>query len=209
MNPFVEECRREWKRLGVPDAVANEMAADLQVDLAEAEADGTSAEEVLGTGVFDAPAFAAGWAAERGVIPSPPPSGPTRTRRSRAPYAIAGFALVALVGLVLALLPQPTVSARLALGASAHARAVPWIIKHRVRIAGQGRLVIPPLQRTIILSPPPPLTPAATREVAATDNFISGLRILGIVLLVIGLAGTVLTTLYLVRGSRRRPATAA
>ena len=68
MNPFVEECRREWKRLGVPDAVANEMAADLSVDLAEAEADGTSAEEVLGTGVFDAPAFAAAWAAERGVI---------------------------------------------------------------------------------------------------------------------------------------------
>ena len=194
MNPFVEECRREWKRLGVPDAVANEMAADLSVDLAEAEAEGTSAEEVLGTGVFDAPAFAAAWAAERGVIPSPPPSGPTRTRRSRAPYAIAGFALVALVGLVLALLPQPTVSARMALAAPAHARAVPWIIKHRVRIAGQGRLVIPPL------------TPAASREVAATDNFISGLRILGVVLLVIGLAGTVLTTLYLVRGSRRRPA---
>ena len=194
MNPFVEECRREWKRLGVPDAVANEMAADLSVDLAEAEAEGTSAEEVLGTGVFDAPAFAAAWAAERGVIPSPPPSGPTRTRRSRAPYAIAGFALVALVGLVLALLPQPTVSARMALAAPLHARAVPWIIKHRVQIARQGRLVIPPL------------TPAASREVAATDNFISGLRILGVVLLAIGLAGTVLTTLFWVRGSRRSPA---
>ena len=120
MNPFVEECRREWKRLGVPDPVANEMAADLEADLAEAEADGTSAEEVLGTGAFDAPAFAAAWAAERGVIPPPAPSArPTRTRRSRAPYAIAGFALVALVGLVLVLLPQPTVSARLALGGAA------------------------------------------------------------------------------------------
>ena len=96
MNPFVEECRREWKRLGVPDAVANEMAADLEVDLAEAEAEGTSAEEVLGTGVFDAPAFAAAWAAERGVIPPPAPSEPTRARRSRAPYVIAGFVLVAL-----------------------------------------------------------------------------------------------------------------
>ena len=92
MNPFVEECRREWKRLGVPDPVANEMAADLEADLAEAEADGTSAEEVLGTGAFDAPAFAAAWAAERGVVPPPTPSGTTRVRRSRAPYVIAGFA---------------------------------------------------------------------------------------------------------------------
>jgi hypothetical protein len=195
MNPFVEECRLEWKRLGVPDPVANEMAADLEVDLAEAEADGTSAEEVLGTAVFDAPAFAAAWAAERGVIPpltSTEP--PTRARRSRAPYAIAGFALVALIGLVLALLPQPSVSARMALAAPANARAVPWIIKHRARIVGQGRLVLPPLP------------PAAAREVVATDHFISGLRILGVALLIVGLVGTVLTTLYMVRGSRRRPA---
>jgi hypothetical protein len=128
VTPFVEDCRREWKRLGVPDSVANEMAADLEVDLAEADADGTSAEEVLGTAVFDAPAFAAAWAAERGVIP-PPPSEPTRARRSRMPYAIAGFALVALVGLLLALLPQPTVSARLALSAPLNARFVPGHIK--------------------------------------------------------------------------------
>ena len=33
MSQFVEECRREWKRLGVPDPVANEMAADLAADL--------------------------------------------------------------------------------------------------------------------------------------------------------------------------------
>lgn len=204
MNPFVEECRREWKRLGVPDAVANEMAADLSVDLAEAEAEGTTAEEVLGTGAFDAPAFAAAWAAERGLIPPPAPSGPTRTRRSRAPYAIAGFALVALVGLVLALLPQPTVSARLALGASVHARVVPWSIRHRVRIAGQGGLVRPSVRPTIIV---PQLPAGASQVVVANTNWIV-LRILGIVLLVIGLAGTVLTTIYMVRGSRRRPAAA-
>ena len=48
MNEFVEECRREWRRLGVPDPVANEMAADLAADLEEAEAEGCSAEEVLG-----------------------------------------------------------------------------------------------------------------------------------------------------------------
>ena len=201
MNPFVEECRREWKRLGVPDAVANEMAADLEVDLAEAEADGTSAEEVLGTGAFDAPSFAAAWAAERGVIPQPAPSEPTRARRSRAPYAIAGFALVAFVGLVLVLLPQPTLSARLALGAPAHARVVPWRW-HRVRIAGRGPLVLPSVRPTIIV---PQLPAGASQVVVANTNWIV-LRILGIVLLVIGLAGTVLTTLYMVRGSRRRPA---
>ena len=66
MNGFVDACRREWKRIGVPDAVANEMAADLEADLAEAEADGVSPEEVLGNGVFDAPSFAASWAAARG-----------------------------------------------------------------------------------------------------------------------------------------------
>lgn len=65
---FVDDCRREWKQLGVPDAVANEMAAELAADLTEAEAEGASAEEVLGYAVFDAPAFAAQWAEERGVI---------------------------------------------------------------------------------------------------------------------------------------------
>jgi hypothetical protein len=70
MSEFVEECRREWKRLGVPDAIAGEMAADLATDLAEAEADGVSAEQVLGSGAFDPRAFARSWASERGVVRS-------------------------------------------------------------------------------------------------------------------------------------------
>jgi hypothetical protein len=75
VSEFVEECRREWKRLGVPDPIAGEMAADLAADLAEAEVDGVSAEQVLGSGAFDPRAFAASWASERGVVgPSPPPS---------------------------------------------------------------------------------------------------------------------------------------
>ena len=53
MSGFVDECRREWKRLGVPEAVANEMAADLAADLDEAAAEGVSGEEVLGNGYFD------------------------------------------------------------------------------------------------------------------------------------------------------------
>jgi hypothetical protein len=46
MIEFVEECRREWRRLGVPDPIANEMAADLAADIEEAEAEGGSAEDV-------------------------------------------------------------------------------------------------------------------------------------------------------------------
>lgn len=62
MSRFVDECRKEWHRLGVPEAVSNEMAADLDADLAEAEAEGASPEHVLGNGVFDAHSFAASWA---------------------------------------------------------------------------------------------------------------------------------------------------
>jgi hypothetical protein len=72
VREFIEECRREWRRLRVPDPVADDMAADLAADLEEAEADGASAEEVLGTGASDPRSFAASWAAERGVIPPAP-----------------------------------------------------------------------------------------------------------------------------------------
>ena len=46
MSEFVEQCRREWKRLGVADPLAEEMAADLASDLEEAEAEGVSAAVV-------------------------------------------------------------------------------------------------------------------------------------------------------------------
>ena len=80
MKGFVRECRREWKLLGVPDAVANEMASDLAADLAEAEADGASHEDVLGSAAFDPRSFAAAWAAARGVtrVPSPSRRPPSR-----------------------------------------------------------------------------------------------------------------------------------
>jgi len=68
---FVEECRREWRRLGVPDPIANEMAADLTADIEEAEAEGGSAEDVLGNSVFDPRTFAASWAGARGVTAPP------------------------------------------------------------------------------------------------------------------------------------------
>lgn len=59
MIDFVEQCRRELKRLRVPDPIAEEMAADLAADLKEAETEGVSAELVLGSGALDPRSFAA------------------------------------------------------------------------------------------------------------------------------------------------------
>ena len=98
MNDFVEECRHEWRRLRVPYPVANEMAADLQADLDEAEAEGVSAEAVLGAAAFDARAFAASWAAERGFVEPPPPN---RRRPSPLLIGIAVSVIVAVVGFAL------------------------------------------------------------------------------------------------------------
>jgi hypothetical protein len=101
MSDFVEQCRREWKRLGVPDPLAEEMAADLASDLKEAEAEGVSAEELLGSSAFDPRSFAASWAAERGVIPAPHGRGKDRRR----PLVLTAFtALAAIAVIVTALL---------------------------------------------------------------------------------------------------------
>jgi hypothetical protein len=103
VNKFVKECRREWKRLGVADSVANEMAADLQADLEEAEAEGASIEDVLGSSAFDPRSFAAAWAAERGVI------GPSTTAAKPARRLIVlgtiVAAAVAVIGAAIAFLP--------------------------------------------------------------------------------------------------------
>ena len=111
MSEFVEECRREWKRLRVPDLIANEMAADLAADLREAEAEGASAEEVLGSGAFDPRSFAASWAVERGVVPPPLTDQPPR--RSLIHPAIAALTVIAAIGAALAFFPsrQDSVSA--------------------------------------------------------------------------------------------------
>ena len=107
MNELVEECRREWKRLGVPEEIAQEMAADLEADLEEARADGVAPEEVLGHGAFDPRSFAASWATERGVSrPSHP-----RNRFSRASLlaaALAAFVAVAVSGAAITVFASPT-----------------------------------------------------------------------------------------------------
>ena len=108
MTQFVDECRKEWHHLGVPEAVANEMAADLEADLTEAHADGVAPEAVLGNDFFDPKAFAASWATARGVVSRSPgsPVGPVAPRRMRFPsWTLAAGAVVcaavALLGLVI------------------------------------------------------------------------------------------------------------
>jgi hypothetical protein len=99
MSEFVEQCRQEWKRLGVADPIAEEMAADLASDIEEAEAEGVSPAEYLGAA--DPQSFAASWASERGIIPTPP-SQETGHRRPRA--LVAFTALAAITVFVAALL---------------------------------------------------------------------------------------------------------
>ena len=114
MSDFVEQCRGEWRRLGVPDPLAEEMASDLAVDLGEAEAEGVSAEELLGSSVFDPRSFAASWAAERGIIPEPVGRGNGRRR----PLALVAFTAVAALTLVVAALLLLTGEPRVSVVAS-------------------------------------------------------------------------------------------
>src|SRR5712691_2704697 len=173
VSQFVEECRREWKRLRVPDPVANEMAADLAADLAEAEAEGGSAEDVLGSGAFDPRSFAASWATERGVIPQPPPVSRDRIpRRSGVRAAIAAFALIAIIGAVLAIVASPSRPGRLAL-------ASPFRPALRVEVTPPLRLVGPPRLRVgrpwvrVVVAPRlrfvPPRLPGPNARVVAVE----------------------------------------
>jgi hypothetical protein len=95
MTAFVEECRREWKRLGVPDLLADEMATDLHADLVEAEADGVSAAEILGES--DPRRFAATVASERGLVGDSPPK--KSRKRFWIVFAVCLFVLLVLLAL--------------------------------------------------------------------------------------------------------------
>lgn len=111
MSDFVEQCRAEWKRLGVPEAIAEEMAADLGSDIQEAESDGISVEELLGGSASDPRSFAASWANERGVV---------QTRRSQASgrrerFPLVAFTAVAAIALIVAALLLATGEPKVAL----------------------------------------------------------------------------------------------
>ena len=98
MSEFVEQCRAEWRRLGVADPIAEEMAADLTSDLDDAQAEGVSAADYLGSSASDPRLFAADWAAERGIIPAPPSRSATR----RKPVSLIAFTAVAAIALIVA-----------------------------------------------------------------------------------------------------------
>ena len=111
MSEFVEQCRREWRRLGVADPLAEEMAADLASDLEEAEAEGVSAADYLGASASDPRSFAASWASERGIIPGP--SG--REKGGRRPRALVAFTALAAIVVIIASLLLATGEPKLSL----------------------------------------------------------------------------------------------
>lgn len=189
MNEFVEECRREWKRLGVPDPVANEMAAELEADLQEAEADGVSAEEVLGIGAVDPRAFAAGWAAERGVVERASRNGHGLPPRARMAAAIGALVLLAVSGAVLVVIGEGERYSRSSVAAFSPdgRQAVIWTA------------ALPPGDRSIAVAAPLPIMlRAPAPRIVALDVDDSGrdTRTLGWVLLAVGLAGVVQLTIF-------------
>ena len=109
MSQFVDQCRREWKRLGVPEVAANEMAADLAADLAEARADGVSPEEVLGNGYFDPAAFADSWATAWGLALAPHARVPKMISLRSLAFAAGALACVAVAAVGLLLLAGPRI----------------------------------------------------------------------------------------------------
>jgi hypothetical protein len=98
MTEFVEQCRKEWSRLGVPASLADEMATDLESDLRDAGAEGVTAEELLGGSYADPRGFAASWAAERGIVPEPS----SREGAHRRPRVLVAFTALAATALAVA-----------------------------------------------------------------------------------------------------------
>jgi hypothetical protein len=186
VNEFVDQCRREWRRLGVSQAVAQEMAEELTADLAE----GASAEDVLGTDAVDARSFAARWARERDVIEG-------RRWKPRIPAALATVALTpAIAGAVLliAASPQEPSPATLTVPSSSHgvwvATPAPPAVRERVQ-AAVAAAENARLARVLVI--------AGDENVSEDDNDDT----LGSILLIVGLAGLVpLTLFWLVRPRR-------
>jgi hypothetical protein len=222
VNEFVEECLREWRRLGVPDTVATEMAAELTADLAEAAAEGATTEAVLGTSAFEPRAFAGAWATERGVVPpepqlahapqpeplAPPPLAPTASettaprRRLGVPVLVAVFALVGVAGAGLALLSS--------------ARETGVVVSKQVPVNPDGspilkpspglRLMPPPLKQlpgAVVIPPDIKVVPRfvvpGPDGVVSVDHRGRGLGLLGFFLVVVGVGGAAFV------GGRRIP----
>jgi hypothetical protein len=212
VKEFVEDCRREWKRLRVPKPVANEMAAELAADLEEAQAEGATPEEMLGSGAFDPRSFAAAWAAERGVIGRPLPRAHRPGRASRVPAAIATFAaVIAIVGAVLVTVDARSRPERLTL--ASRAELLPGGVWVSTPTASSVARRFAPSSLPGALSPDRrevtvsvggtarvvALALPATEPLMAVDSDASGIDSgsVGAILLIVGLAGIVPATLFL------------
>ncbi len=174
MSEFVEECRREWKRIGVPDPIANEMATDLTADIEEAEAEGGSAEDVLGTSLFDPRRFAAAWAGARGVTGPPAPADPIAPLlRERHPwYRPAAVIALTVVGLFMTL-----AAAALLVGRQSSAEAAS--VRRILTGPGPARLSLP--------GPPvPPFRYVLPGSVSLVHN-TGPLTLVALALLLVGL----------------------
>jgi hypothetical protein len=176
VNEFVEECRREWRRLGVPDAVANEMAADLTADLEEADAEGGSPEDVLGNSAFDPRRFAAAWAVARGVTGQPPLDRPSLWR---PPVAIV---LTALLGVLI-------VGAGFVLLVGNRGTSFAFAV-HRI-VANPGAIRVLPAGPGRITIPRPPGPPFVGTQIAGV-----GVHPLAWLLLIVGVVGFGLLAVY-------------
>jgi hypothetical protein len=185
VSEFVEVCRREWQRLGVPDPVANEMAADLTADLEEARAEGGSPEDVLGNSAFDPCGFAAAWAIARGVT-APPNLGRSSSWRPHPWRPSTAGVLTVLLGL---LTFAAGLDLLLGLRRSSMAMAT-----HEKVVSGPGgfRLMGPGPARFVV---PAPLGPFPGAQVVGGP-----VRSLALVLLVVGAVG--LGLLAVLRRSR-------
>jgi hypothetical protein len=200
VNDFVEQCRREWKRLRVPDHLADEMAAELAADLHEAEAEGASVEDVLGSGARDPRSFAASWAAERALVPPPR----LTARLPRTPLvlaAIASLTLVTAIGAALVVFASPEASAAtVAIRVPDEMRGprapAAW---PRARIAPSPAYTSPQAARGVWIQ-------HDGRGVLLAERLGSGVEInkIGSILLIVGLVGVVAAMLFLFWSSRAR-----
>jgi hypothetical protein len=183
VNEFVGECRREWRRLGVPDPIANEMAADLTADIEEAEAEGGSAEDVLGNSLFDPRRFAAAWAGARGV------TGPSTHDRLPRRWPVLAIALTVFTALI------------------TMAAAALLVGRHSVAVAAAPvRRILTGPESTHLFGPGP-VTPPFRLFVHGPPfdlQNIQGFGILALVLLLIGVVGLGLAVRYWSPWLRRR-----
>jgi PASTA domain len=65
VDEFVEECQREWERLGVPPSVAEDLTARLEAAIEAAGAGDTVPATIAGHSTRDVQAFAGTWARTR------------------------------------------------------------------------------------------------------------------------------------------------